>query len=125
MWSEYNPNPSGRRVGDCVIRAIAKALNIDWETAYLMVTVQGYIMNDMPSSNAVWGSLLKRNGFKREAIPNTCPECYTIKDFAQDYPIGTYVVGTGNHVVTIIDGVIYDSWNSQDEIPQYFWKKEG
>ena len=24
-WIEYNPNPRGNRVGDCAIRAIAKA----------------------------------------------------------------------------------------------------
>ena len=34
MWVEYNPNPSGRRVGDCAVRAVAKALNVDWETAW-------------------------------------------------------------------------------------------
>jgi hypothetical protein len=24
-WEYYNPNPAGKRVGDCVIRAICKA----------------------------------------------------------------------------------------------------
>lgn len=27
MYIEYNPNPCGRRVGDCAVRAVAKALN--------------------------------------------------------------------------------------------------
>ena len=124
MWTEYNPNPLGRRVGDCAVRALAKALNTDWETAYLMIAVQGYIMKDMPSSNAVWGSVLRRNGFKRETIPNTCPDCYTIEDFANDHPTGTYVAGTGTHVVTIVNGVVYDSWHSESELPQYFWTRE-
>lgn len=124
MWQEYNPNPAGRRVGDCSVRAIAKALDVDWETAYMMIAVQGYYMRDMPSSNAVWGSLLRQNGFTREAIPTTCPDCYTIADFAKDHPTGLYVVGTGNHVVTLEDGTIYDSWHSENEIPQYFWRKD-
>ena len=31
-WVWYNPSPTGRNVGDCAVRAIAKALDIDWET---------------------------------------------------------------------------------------------
>ncbi len=80
-------------------------------------------MGDMPSSNSVWGAVLRQNGFSRYAIPNTCPDCYTIGDFADENPKGTYVVGTGNHVCTIRDGVVFDSWDSRREIPQYYWKK--
>jgi hypothetical protein len=111
-------------VGDCSIRAVAKALNTDWETAYALIAMNGYLMGDMPSSNSVWGAVLRENGFYRYAIPNSCPDCYTIGDFADENPHGVYVVGTGNHVVTIKDGVIYDSWDSRNEIPQYYWHKE-
>lgn len=123
-WIMYNPSPTGRNVGDCSVRAIAKALGTDWETAYALIALNGYLMGDMPSSNSVWGAVLRQNGFYRSAIPNTCPECYTIADFANDHPDGVYVVGTGSHVVTIRDGVIYDSWDSSQEIPQYYWHKE-
>lgn len=81
-------------------------------------------MADMPSSNSVWGAVLRQNGFYRSAIPNSCPDCYTVGDFADDHPEGVYVVGTGNHVVTIIDGVVMDSWDSRAEIPQYYWHRK-
>lgn len=123
-WRMYNPSPAGRNVGDCAVRAIAKALGTDWETAYALIALNGYLMGDMPSSNSVWGAVLRQNGFYRSAIPNTCPDCYTIADFADDHPDGAYVVGTGSHVVTIRDGIIYDSWDSSQEIPQYYWHKE-
>ena len=86
-----------------------------------MIALNGFLMGDMPSSNAVWGALLRQEGFKRAAIPNTCPDCYTVEDFASDHPEGTFVVGTGNHVVTVKDGLIYDSWDSSQEIPVYYW----
>lgn len=121
MWTEWNPNPSGRRVGDCAIRAVAKALDISWEKAYAMITANGFAMNDMPSSNSVWGSVLRQHGFYREVIPTSCPDCYTAEDFANDHPDGTYVLGFGNHVATVVDGIIYDSWDSRNEIPQYYW----
>lgn len=123
MWIKYNPNPVGRSVGDCSVRAIAKALKIDWETAYLLITKNGYLMGDMPSSDSVWGAVLRQNGFSRYSIPNTCPECYTAEDFCEDNPIGTYVLGFGGHVATVVDGDLYDSWDSSNEIPQFYWKE--
>lgn len=123
-WKMYNPSPVGRNVGDCAVRAVAKALRTDWETAYAMIAMNGYLMGDMPSSNAVWGAVLRQQGFTRHAIPNTCPDCYTVGEFAREHPKGVYVVGTGNHVVTVEDGDIYDSWDSSKEIPVYYWTKE-
>lgn len=124
MWIEYNPNPTGRRVEDCAVRAIAKALDTDWERAYALITSAGFAMGDMPHSNSVWGAVLRENGFYRESLPNTCPDCYTAEEFAKDHPKGIYVLGFGRHVATVKDGVLFDSWNSSKEIPQYFWYKK-
>lgn len=124
MWREYNPNPVGRKVGDCAIRALTVALDIDWETAYLLAAMNGLQMGDMPSADSVWGAVLRQNGFYRKSIPNSCPDCYTAENFADDHPRGIYVLGFGGHVATVKDGVLYDSWDSSKEIPQYFWYKE-
>lgn len=121
MYIEWNNNPVSRRVGDCSVRAIAKALDVDWETAYAMIASNGFAMGDMPSSNSVWGAVLRQNGFKKQAIPNSCPDCYTFADFARDNPRGTFVLGTGSHVATVVDGNLYDSWDSSDEIPAFVW----
>lgn len=124
MFVEYNPNPTGRKVGDCAVRAVAKALNTDWETSYAMISSNGFQMGDMPSSNSVWGAVLRQNGFYRKAIPNTCPDCYTAEDFCKEYPKGVYVLGFGSHVATVVNGNLYDSWDSSKEIPQYFWYRK-
>lgn len=47
MFKDYNPNPAGRKVGDCAVRAIAKALDTDWEYAYVLLTSNGFTMGDM------------------------------------------------------------------------------
>lgn len=124
MYSQFNPNPQGNRVGDCVIRAISKALNQTWEQTYIDLSLQGYLMGDLLSSNAVWGAYLKGKGFVRDIVSNDCPECYTINDFCNEYPQGIYVIGTGSHAVCVVDGVLYDSWDSSDETPIYFYRKE-
>ena len=125
MYSYYNPNPiKNNRVGDCVVRAISKALDMSWEDVYIELTVQGYMMGDLLSSNAVWGAYLKGKGFIRDIVSFDCPDCYTLSDFANENKKGIFVVGTGSHAVCIKDGVIFDAWNSSNEQPIYFYKKE-
>ena len=81
-------------------------------------------MADMPSSNHVWGINLIYNGFKKYPIPDTCPNCYTVRDFCRDNPHGVFVLATGSHVVTAINGNFYDTWNSGDAVPIFYFKKE-
>lgn len=123
MWAYFNKNPAGRNVGDCAVRAISVALNVDWETAYAMLVAAGYRMCDMPSSDAVSGAILRQYGFVRETIPNTCPDCFTAEDFCRENPEGTFVLYFGDHVATVIDGCLYDSWDSSSRIPQFVWRR--
>lgn len=125
-WIKWNPNPVNRIVGDCAVRAVAKALDVDWETAHVMLDFNAYMMGDISNSNAVIGSVLRQNGFYRAVIPDSCPDCYTVEDFSRDHPDGVYVLGTGTHVVTVDSGDIYDTWDSSGEVPIYYWyqKKE-
>lgn len=125
MWIQYNPNPVGRFVGDCSIRALSKALDVSWETAYSIATANGFSMGDMPSSDSVWGAVLRQHGFYRKSIPDTCPDCYTADNFCTDHPNGVFVLGFGGHVATVQDGDLYDSWDSRDLIPQFYWYKKG
>ena len=124
MYIPFNPNPDKKLVGDCVIRAVSKVTNQDWKTVYINIALQGFMMRDMPTSNAVWGAYLYSQGFKRAVIPNTCPDCYTVKDFCKDNQKGIFLLATGTHVVAVENGNYYDSWDSGDEIPIYYWRRE-
>lgn len=121
----YNPNPGGKFVGDCVIRAVSKVINHnDWELSYAEIAAEGFKLYDMPSSNYVWGSYLKSKGFVRKNLPDTCPDRYTLQNFCEDYPSGSYIVATGTHVAAVVNGNLYDSWDSRDEVVIYYWEKE-
>lgn len=121
---QYNPNPTKKNVGDCTVRAISKATGQRWEQTYAGLAVYGFDMGDMPSANSVWGAYLRSKGYTRRMIPENYPEHYTVRDFAVEHPNGTYILALSGHVVCIIDGVLYDSWDSSGEIPIYFWCKE-
>ena len=122
MWIRCNPNPLGKTTGDCVVRAIAIATDQSWRKTYRQLCDLGEIHADMPSSNYIWGTYLRQRGARQFLLPESCPECLTVRAFCERYPEGVYVIGTGDHAVAVIDGDWYDSWNSEDEIPTYFWR---
>ena len=123
MYKFLNLNPRNLITGDCAIRAIAKTLNGSWEDIYIGVCRKGMALYRIPTENGVWGAYLRDNGFVRESIGNTCPSCYTVRDFAFDHSEGVFVLGLENHAVALIDGTWYDTWDCGDETVLYYWKE--
>ena len=120
MWHKFNPNPRGSSVGDCVAAATGRS----WEQAYIALALTGYALGDMPSANRTWGAYLQKQGYKRRMVEADCTTCYTVADFAREYPRGVYVLGCSGHVLAVIDGAWWDSWDSGAECPIYYWYKE-
>ena len=114
-WFEYNPNPQNNNIGDCTLRAYCAAFDISWEEAF-----------DIAAKYAKDNALLIENVFDKvltEHFGCTVDEKYnkksvksadriTISEFAMTHPRHTYLVHTRGHVVTIKDGMYYDSWDS-------------
>lgn len=119
MWKKYNPNPAGAKVGDCTIRALSKALHKSWQETYIDLCTYGYFMCDMPSANNVWGRYLKENGFERHMAPEL-----SVNEFLERNPEGIYVMALSGHVVCAVDGDYYDTWESGNEMPIYYWRKK-
>lgn len=124
MYIPFNENPLENDTGDCTIRAISLATNQSWVETYIGVCVQGLLLCKMPSNNDVWGAYLQYKGFIYETIPNFCPFCYTVKEFCRENNKGTYLLGTGTHVIYAKDGDYYDSWDSGNVIPIICWRKK-
>lgn len=125
MYVFVNPNPRGALIGDCAVRALSIALGTSWDETYLALSEYGFQLKNLPNADSVWGEFLKDNGYTRRAIPDTCPACYTVRDFCAEHPQGVYVLGTGSHVIAVIDGDYYDSWDSGDEVPIMYWRRHG
>lgn len=125
MFQKHNENPMKNRVGDCTIRAISKALGQSWDKTFVGIAIQAFCSCDMPSSNAVWGAYLKSKGYERNVVPSDCPDCYTVSDFCEDHPEGTFILALDKHVVAVINGDHFDTYDSGDEEVIYFWVKKG
>ena len=107
-----------------MIRAICKALDMDWEKVYMDLTVRGLQSAMWGDTNAVWEKYLREKGFVQQVLPSTCPDCYTIAEFAKDHPEGRYIVATGSHVVAVENGDYYDTWDSGHDVPSYYFYLE-
>ncbi len=123
-FQSHNANPVNNTVGDCTVRAISKVLGQDWEQTYIDLCLFGYIMSDMPSANRVWGAYLRNKGYKRSLIPEDVDD-YTVERFCREHPKGEYILAISGHVVAVVNGYYFDTWDSGGEIPVYYWYKEG
>lgn len=110
-------------VGDCAIRAICKATGQSWEQAFAGLSGYGFWLCDLPSANHVWGAYLRKNGFRRYLVDDHGKDAYTVEDFCRDHPEGLFVLAINGHVVCVEDGKYYDSWDSGQEIPLYYWAR--
>lgn len=125
MYVVYNENPRGNyRAGDCVVRAISIVTGESWDKVYTGLCVEGFHLGDWGNSNGCWDAYLREQGFKRFICPNECPFCYSVADFANDHPTGSFIVATGSHAVAVVDGNYIDAWDSGNEIPIYYYTKE-
>lgn len=122
MWIKSNPNPLKKEVPDCVIRAVSIALGRSWFDIYDDLCRLGKQECNMPSADAVWGKYLYRMGFEPFLLPQSCPVCVNVRTFCLMYPEGRYIIGTGTHAVAVINGDYYDSWDSGEQVPSFFWR---
>ena len=121
MFVNYNANPSGKATGDCVIRAISTITGLPWRTVHWELATLSNEMYQMMDDNVVWHEYLHRLGFDIHTVQIPCTR---VKDFCKCFPYGRYILGTGKHVIAVIDGDYYDTWDSGNELAVFYWKLE-
>ena len=123
-WKVFQPNPSNLITGDCTVRAICAVTGLDWKTAHKVLCDFSREIDDMPSENRVWWRFFRAIGFRQFRLPDTCPDCYTVRDFARDHPSGKYVLWPMQHAVAVINGDWWDSFDSGNAVPLVFFEEE-
>ena len=125
MWAYANPNPCRQEEPDCVVRAISLATGQTWDETHWDLCRLSHERCTMPSVNWLWELYLKEKGFEKFLLPESCPNCMSVRTFCRKFKRGTYIVATGTHAVCVLDGNYMDSWDSGDEVITSYFRKKG
>lgn len=114
----YQPNDKDLKdkVGDCQVRALAKVLGLSWLEAFDLTIpicreLQTYTIFDSELNKTK--EAMARLGFEYTGISNKKgSKRPTVKSFALSHPKGKYIVSVAHHVVAVVDGIYYDTWDS-------------
>ena len=130
----YNANERGKNVGDCVKRSLSLATDTSYSDIgkELMKKVKEiYPRSYSQGQDGLWkrsnvyDKVIEAHGgtkHKHEEVDGII----TLEDFVDNVlpKKGTFLITTGskpgthNHIVCVIDGKVYDSWDSRNE---YVW----
>ena len=125
----FQPNAKDLKdeYGDCQVRALSKALNISWVEAFDLTIP---ICREMQTYTIFGGSCtigkdnLRKLGFNYCGISNKRgSKRPTVDSFAKDHPTGTYIAKVAHHVVAIVDGKYYDTWDSGQKSMYGYYEK--
>lgn len=127
MFCYYQPNNKDDEnvSSDCVIRALTKLLNLDWKTVFEELYCIAKSKQRMLNDGEVVEQYLTDNHFVKHIIHRKRNEKQLrLKEFAEQYNMGAYFCWARSHVVAVIDGIIYDSWDSSNICLYEYWKVE-
>lgn len=118
-YQYYNANVYNNFVNDCVVRAIATAEDKSWSDTYddlsRIAKNNGILLDDV---NFVEPLL----DYRYDRVKIYQDE--TVGEFAERCDMGTYLVTMPNHITTVIDGVVYDTFDCRNRTVWSAWKVE-
>jgi hypothetical protein len=126
-YQYYQPNKKDMKdkYGDCVIRALTKVLDMSWMEVFNDMLPVCTEYQALHNNQIVYTEYLKSKGFIYVGISNKKgTKRPAVKSFAKDHKYGTYFITVANHVVAIVDGCYYDTWDSGEKSIYGYWKKE-
>lgn len=114
-WLNYNPNPKTDKANDCSIRAYCAAENLKWDDAYDIACQYGKLNYMMPNDSKNCANILTEEfGYTYHKLKKE-EKGQTVKEFAINHPEGIYVLDLPKHLVAVLNGEYYDSWDSGDK----------
>ena len=116
MFEYYNANPLGRHVNDCAVRAISLAEEETWDNTYIKLA------NYARKQGITFSEIEFIDQYLSDRYDEFCQgkdkKIFTVGDFAKLKLKGRWLVTMSGHITTVIDGVIYDTFNPSEH---YMW----
>ena len=118
MYRFYNKNSHNNFIDDCVIRAISTLTDRTWRSVY----------DEMSRLAGDRGLMFDNVTFVEDYLDKRYSRVnhhdITVGEFAKEHPIGRYAVTVDNHITTIIDGDIIDTFDPSNRVMRCAWKVE-
>lgn len=125
----HNENPHNRFTTDCVIRAIATATGIHYNTVLMeMAEQQCKTGFDMSENKAIEKYLMSKGWAKQKQPRKEDGKKYTGIEFCAYLadPKRKYIANIGgHHIVAIVGCKVWDTWDSTEGCIGNYWVKEG
>lgn len=125
---KLNVNPKGWKTGDCVIRALTTASELDWLEVYDTLCEIGRKKCRMPNDKIVYEKFLQDQGFINCKMPRHADNSrYTVKELIDEIGEGNIlVINIANHVTVAVNDKLIDLWNcGSKSVGNYFKKPSG
>jgi hypothetical protein len=133
MKNEFIKNDGGRSIyhrcdrkkdvaGDCVIRAIAIGLKMDYMDVKKQLFALAIENGFMPNSSQTYEPFLNEHGWiKKSPMKNASGKKFKVGMMPIECNMIVYTTG---HMVAVVDGVVNDIWDCRDWCANsYFIKK--
>ena len=120
LFVYYNPHPEGKEVNDCVKRSLTKATGKDYKEIQLELNRYKKITKAKTfNERKNWVPFVEKviKAKKLSGYLNM-----KIGEFCKENPKGTYIIKCRKHTVTVVDGKIYDTWNSTFKAINRVWE---
>lgn len=126
-YKYYQPNKKDLKdnYGDCAVRCICKAENLEWLDAYDMMYKLSREVQCPLNCKDGFEHIVKTLGYDYGKISNKKgTKRPTVKEFAKTHPTGTYICVVANHYVAVKDGQYHDTWDSGNKSLYGYWSKQ-
>lgn len=109
---------------DCAVRAMAIAMKLDYKVCYKEIADANKLFGYEKSARNgimknVFEYVLNKHGYTWHKAPILAGR----KARAADLPKGRLIARQSKHFVAVIDGVVYDTFNSTDKMIYGYWSK--
>ena len=117
--------PNTHKCDDCVIRAVAKALDVSWPEAMTHLYNMSRVTNEAPTAAKTVSDTLKVRGFAWVGFKTKGGgKLPTVAEFAEAHKTGRYVLRLAKHVVCAVGGRYYDIWDCGDKPVYGYWVRK-
>lgn len=78
----------------------------------------------MPNGKPCYKKYLEENGFTYHGVSNKKgTKRPTVESFTKEHTQGIFILRVANHIVSSIEGIYYDTWDSGDCCLYGYWEK--